>query len=157
MKNMNDRVAVLAIALCCAGGTASYAQGYATNPARDNNATNAVQPDDTAVNERDRNENAPTADQQKDNESDRSITQRIRRSIVNDKSLSMYAHNIKVITQGGVVTLKGPVRSSREKGLIVQKAIDVTSSADKVTDQISVKRRNNQNSNKDNRDNQNAR
>jgi osmotically-inducible protein OsmY len=146
MKNMNYGIAVLALALCCANGASGYAQSYAqdngANPAQQNdNAANAVQPDNTQVNERDQGANAVTADQQQDNQADRSITQRIRRAIIGDKSLSLYAHNVKVITQGGVVTLKGPVRSTREKDAIVKKAVDVTGSADKVTDQISIKRK----------------
>ena len=63
-------------------------------------------PDNTKVNERDRSKDEPTADQQKDNRSDQDITQQIRQSIMNDKSLSTYAHNVKVITQNGQVTLK---------------------------------------------------
>jgi hyperosmotically inducible periplasmic protein len=57
--------------------------------------------DNTTVNQRDRNRNEPTADQQKDNRPDRDITQEIRRAIAKDKSLSTYAHNVKVITQNG--------------------------------------------------------
>ena len=63
--------------------------------------------DNTKVNERDRSRNEPTADQQKDNRSDRDITQQIRQSIM--ESLSTYAHNVKIVTQDGQVTLKGPV------------------------------------------------
>lgn len=144
MRNINYKVAILAVSLSCAGSVVGYAQ-YQNNDAQNPAANNIVQPDNTRVNENDRNANTATADQQNDNQSDRSITQRIRRAIVSDKSLSLYAHNIKVITQGGVVTLKGPVRSDREKSVIVQKAVDVTGSADKVTDQISVKNQNNQN------------
>src|SRR6201989_2131488 len=65
--------------------------------------------DNTKTNERDRSANEPTADQQKDNRSDRDITQQIRQSIMKDKSLSTYAHNVKSVTQAGQVTLKGPV------------------------------------------------
>src|ERR1700733_1785465 len=72
-------------------------------------------PDNTKVNERDRSKDEPTADQQKDNRSDRDITQQIRQSLMKDKSLSTYAHNVKIITQNGQVTLKGPVRSEDEK------------------------------------------
>jgi osmotically-inducible protein OsmY len=79
----------------------------------------------TKTNERDRSANEPTADQQKDNRSDRDITQQIRRSIVNDKSLSTYAHNVKVITQHGQVTVKGPVQSEGEKKAIEAKAAEV--------------------------------
>ena len=70
--------------------------------------------DNTRTNERDRSASEPTADQQKDNRSDRDITQQIRQSIMKDKSLSTYAHNIKIITQQGQVTLKGPVQSEDE-------------------------------------------
>src|ERR1700683_5099487 len=78
--------------------------------------------DNTQMNRGDQNANQPTADQQKDNRSDRDITQQIRKSIVKDKSLSTYAHNVKIITQNGQVTLKGPVRSEEEKQAIEAKA-----------------------------------
>jgi hyperosmotically inducible protein len=94
--------------------------------------------DNTKTNERDRNANEPTADQQKDTRSDRDITQQIRRSIVNDKSLSTYAHNVKVITQHGQVTLKGPVRSEDEKKAIEAKAAEVAGE-NKVSSELNVK------------------
>jgi osmotically-inducible protein OsmY len=56
-----------------------------------------------------------------------------------DKSLSTDAHNVKVISQDGTVTLKGPVKSEAEKTAIVAKAVSVAGSADKVVDQMSVK------------------
>jgi hyperosmotically inducible protein len=94
--------------------------------------------DNTKLNERDRNANEPTADRQKDNRSDREITQQVRKAIVQDKSLSTYAHNVKVITQNGMVTLKGPVRSEEEKKAIAAKAAEVAGQ-DKVTNQLDVK------------------
>src|SRR4030095_6813841 len=72
-------------------------------------------PDNSKVNTRDRAKGAATADQQKENETDRELTRSIRRALMDDKTLSSYAHNVKVITQGGHVTLKGPVRSEDEK------------------------------------------
>jgi osmotically-inducible protein OsmY len=45
------------------------------------------------------------------NPADRAITKQIRMAIHDDNSLSTYAHNVKIITQNGKVTLKGPVRS----------------------------------------------
>jgi hyperosmotically inducible protein len=95
-------------------------------------------PDNTKVNERDRSQNEPTADQQKDNRSDRDITQQIRQSIVKDKSLSTYAHNVKIVTQGGQVTLKGPVRSENEKKAIEAKAAEVAGDG-KVTSELNIK------------------
>ncbi len=94
--------------------------------------------DNTVVNQRDRNGNDPTADQQKDNRSDRDITQQIRRAIAQDKSLSTYAHNVKVITRDGQVTLKGPVRSDEEKRAIEAKAAEIAG-GNKVTSELDIK------------------
>lgn len=98
-----------------------------------------TKPDNTAVNKRDQNPGEATADQQKMNATDRDITAKIRRSIMADKSLSTYAHNIKVISQDGTVTLKGPVRSDDEVKSIVSMATDITGTTDKVINQMSVK------------------
>jgi osmotically-inducible protein OsmY len=81
--------------------------------------------DNTKVNKRDGNQGLPTADQQKENRPDREITRDIRRSITNDKSLSTYARNIKIITQNGNVTLRGPVRSEEERKTVEAKANEV--------------------------------
>jgi osmotically-inducible protein OsmY len=94
-------------------------------------------PDNTKTNQGDANKGASTADQQKMNTADRSITKEIRSSIMKDKSLSTYAHNIKIITQDGKVTLKGPVRSEDEKAAIESKAVAIAG-ANNVTDQLEV-------------------
>jgi len=99
----------------------------------------AQQPDNTKVNKRDRNPGEVTADQQKMNAADRDLTAKIRRSITSDKSLSTYAHNVKIVSQNGTVTLKGPVKSDEEKKAVVAKAVAVAGSESKVTDEISVK------------------
>ena len=96
--------------------------------------------DNTKMNKRDQRAGAKTADQQKMNSSDQELTRSIRQAIIADRSLSTYAHNIKIISQDGMVTLKGPVKSDSEKKTVMAKAVEVTHSADKVTDQISVKR-----------------
>src|ERR1700756_1125016 len=94
--------------------------------------TNSQAPaDNTKVNQRDRNQSEPTADQQKENTNDRQLTQQIRRAIVKDKSLSSDAHNVKIVTQNGAVTLKGPVKSAEEKQAVESKAAEVAG-ADKV-------------------------
>ena len=97
-----------------------------------------TKPDNSAVNKRDQSPDQATADQQKMNATDRGIAARIRKSVVADKSLSTYAHNVKIISQDGTVTLKGPVRSEDEVKSIVAKAIDVAGSPDKVVNQLSV-------------------
>lgn len=94
-------------------------------------------PDNTKVNTRDRAKGAATADQQKENTNDREITQKIRRALMDDETLSTYAHNVKVITQDGRVTLKGPVRTAAEKRTVEAKATEVAG-AGRVTNQISI-------------------
>ena len=101
-------------------------------------ATQPTAPDNTKVNERDRSKDEPTADQQKNSPSDREITQQIRQSIMKDKSLSTYAHNVKIITQNGQVTLKGPVRSEDEKKTVETKAAEVAGE-NKVSNQLDIK------------------
>jgi hyperosmotically inducible periplasmic protein len=95
-------------------------------------------PDNTKMNDRDRNSDQPTADQQKNNRSDRDITKQIREAVEKDKSLSTYAHNVKIITQDGVVTIKGPVRSEEEKRVVEAKALEVAG-VGKVNNQLDVK------------------
>jgi hyperosmotically inducible periplasmic protein len=94
--------------------------------------------DNTKANQRDRSKGEPTADQAKNNVSDRDTMQKIRKSIMDDKSLSTYAHNVKIIAQDGKVTLKGPVRSDDEKRTVEQKASEVAGSGN-VTNELTVK------------------
>ena len=91
-------------------------------------------PDNTKTN---KDQAGPTADQQKMNFSDRAVTQKIRKAIHEDQSLSSYAHNIKVITQDGKVTLRGPVRSEEEKSNLEAKAVSVAGQ-ENVTNQLDV-------------------
>jgi len=106
--------------------------------AQDSAEQNAPASDNTKMNQRDRNPNEPTADQQQNNRSDRDITQQIRQAIAGDKTFSSYAHNIKVITQSGQVTLKGPVRSDDEKRAVEAKAAAIAGDG-KVTSELTVK------------------
>jgi len=91
-------------------------------------------PDNT---KRNKDQTDPSADQQKMNPTDRAITQKIRKAVHDDKSLSTYAHNIKIITQDGKVTLRGPVRSEDEKSNLQAKAAEVAGQ-DNVTNQLEV-------------------
>ncbi len=94
-------------------------------------------PDNTKVNTRDRVKGAVTADQQKENARDLDLAKRIRQSVVTDKSLSTYAHNVKIVAQGGQVTLKGPVRTEEEKRSIEAKATEIAG-AGRVTNEVTV-------------------
>jgi hyperosmotically inducible periplasmic protein len=98
----------------------------------------AVAPDNSAVNVRDRNQNAMTADQQANAKTDVELTREIRRSVVKDQSLSMMAHNVKIVAANGNVTLRGPVKTEDEKNEIASKA-QAIAGADKVDNQLEVK------------------
>jgi osmotically-inducible protein OsmY len=106
--------------------------------AQDTAGQNAPAPDNSKMNQRDREPNEPTADQQPNDRSDRAITQQIRQAINAEKTFSTYAHNVKVITQNGQVTLKGPVRSDEEKRAIEAKAAAIAGDG-KVTSELTVK------------------
>lgn len=82
--------------------------------------------DNTGINERDRNAASLTADQQSNQGKALELTKRIRQAIVEREDLSQYAHNIKVVTNdGGMVTLRGPVRSDQERVVLGQIAMDI--------------------------------
>jgi osmotically-inducible protein OsmY len=94
--------------------------------------------DNSTVNKRDRSKVEPTADQAKNNLPDREVMRQIRRAVVNDKSLSSYGHNVKIISQHGKVTLKGPVKSDDEKHSVEQYARKVAGDGN-VTNELTVK------------------
>ena len=94
-------------------------------------------PDNTKTNQGDASKSATTVDQQKTNPADRATTKQIRSALLNDKALSTYAHNIKIITQNGHVTLKGPVRTPDEKSAIGEKATQVAG-AGNVTNHLTI-------------------
>ena len=79
-------------------------------------------PDNTRVNKQDRNQPEATADRAKNDLTDRQTMARIRRDVLQDKSLSTYGHNVKIVADHGRVTLKGPVRSEEEKHAIEEHA-----------------------------------
>ncbi len=130
-NNISRTILQICLSACLVCGTWTSAHGQDSSgqqPAADN----------TKTNQRDNNKAEPTADQQKENQSDREMTRQIRKSIAQDKSLSTYAHNVKIISQDGMVTLKGPVRSDEEKTAIEAKAADIAGK-DKVTSELEVK------------------
>ena len=95
-------------------------------------------PDNSAVNVRDRAPGAMTADQQSNAKSDVELTRRIRRAVVKDHSLSMLAHNVKIVSANGSVTLRGPVKTEEEKTAIASKA-QAIAGAGNVNNQLEVK------------------
>jgi hyperosmotically inducible periplasmic protein len=121
-------VASAAIAFLCLPSANSAVQASAQT------GTAQTAPDNSKQNKN----QAPTADNQTNAKSDRLTTQKIRKAIMADKNLSTYAHNVKIITVDGAVTLKGPVQSEDEKQKVASEAASVVS-PDKITNELTVK------------------
>jgi hyperosmotically inducible protein len=121
-------LATAAVAVCCCTSQLNASQpSFQTGTAQ-------TAPDNSNQN---KNQN-PTADNQSNAQSDRMTTAKIRKAITGDKTLSTYAHNVKIITLNGAVTLKGPVTSDEEKQKVAAMAANIVS-ANKVTDELTVK------------------
>lgn len=99
----------------------------------------ATDADNTARNVRDRNRDAVTPTDQGGSAEDRAITQRIRQAVVDRDDFSTNAHNVKIITVDGVVTLRGPVESTDEKTVIASLARQ-TAGVKRVDDQLEVEK-----------------
>lgn len=96
-------------------------------------------PDNTRVNKRDGATSTPTAGDQKENQTDLTITQKIRQAVMADSSLSFTAKNVKIITQNGKVTLRGPVNTAQERTAIEAAARKVAGDT-QVDNQLEVKK-----------------
>ena len=94
--------------------------------------------DNTRKNERDRSGETATSGDQSNSQEDVKITAAIRRAVVGDKSLSMTAKNVKIITANGTVTLRGPVNNDAEKTKIAELAQSAAGNA-KIDNQLEVK------------------
>jgi hyperosmotically inducible periplasmic protein len=101
-------------------------------------ADEKTKPDNTAVNQRDRSGETETSGDQSNNAADLKITQAIRQALMNDSELSMTAKNVKIITNDGQVTLRGPVKTAQEKAKIDKLAKSAAGGA-KIDDQLDVK------------------
>ena len=96
--------------------------------------------DNTGINARDKSGATPTPQKQTNNEADRKLLASVRRAVVDDKTLSKSAHNVKIVTKDGVVTLRGPVTSEDEKDRVAKLAQQVAG-VTSVENQLDVKTR----------------
>lgn len=99
----------------------------------------AVDADNTGRNARDADGNTLTPLDQGESEADRTITQQIRKAVVDHDQLSTNAKNVKIITNNGVVTLRGPVKSQEEKAAIASVA-QKTGGVKRVDNQLEIER-----------------
>ena len=128
---MDRRVLVITMTfLACGMLPRAFAQSPPGIPA-------ATASDNTGINTRDRADNAMTAGSQSGSKGDLTLTARIRRAIVKDKSLSTMAHNVKIISRNGEVTLRGPVKSEQEKTTVGSKA-QAIAGTDRVDNRLEI-------------------
>ena len=121
-----ERMALTALALALGLGAGSHDAVAENYPA-----------DNTGKNARDAGDETLTPMDQSETEADVNITREIRKAIVADDALSTNAHNVKIITAKGVVTLRGPVESAAEKATIAAKAQQVAG-VNRVDNQLEI-------------------
>ena len=126
LRNLRPAALAAAAALCFSAASVS--------PVAFAQSSGSQAPDNTAQNKG----QVQTADSQSNAKSDRETTAKIRKAIVSDKNLSTSAHNVKVITVSGQVTLKGPVQTEDEKQRVATIAANVVS-PDKIVNDLTVK------------------
>lgn len=127
-KQITSWLAVTAMVLAAGGVTTSFAA---------DKSAGEYAPDNSGRNVRDAKGGTVTPDDQLENKADRTLTQQLRRSLMDDKSLSMTAHNIKIVSINGQVTLRGPVKNESERQTIVEKARQIAG-LENVTNQLEV-------------------
>ena len=136
------RISATFISLALTVGSASAlaadppAQGAAPGPAVQGQVTPNA--DNTSINVRDKDGATQTPQKQTTGADDRKLAADVRRAIVEDKSLSTSAHNVKVVANGGVVTLRGPVLSEEEK-VKVEKHAQQVAGVSSVENQLDIK------------------
>jgi hyperosmotically inducible protein len=135
---MKTRLMLLAFVLLINNGGAWGGDRETFNPARRSSSdAEALDTENTEKNVRDKSGATLTPEDQKESGVDRRITANVRRAVVRDESLSLNAHNVKIITRNRVVTLRGPVESQAEKtkiGELARKAAGVK----RVNNQLEV-------------------
>jgi osmotically-inducible protein OsmY len=132
MRRLYFILATGAFVLPLAVGQPSHAADTNKQPAR-------VDADNTGRNARDADGTTLTPLDQGESDADRTITQQIRKAVVNHDQLSTNAKNVKIITLNGVVTLRGPVKSSEEKATIASVAMK-TGGVKRVDNQLEIER-----------------
>lgn len=130
-RNSSAKQIHLLISMAFAVGAALLITGSA-------HATEASDADNTRINNRDAEMQKPTPLDQSNTNADTAIVAKIRSAITDDKSLSVNAHNVKVIVRGGTVTLRGPVDSAAEKARVEAIAKNVAG-VTAITNEIDIR------------------
>jgi hyperosmotically inducible protein len=126
---MNQRLRVFMFAVPFMATSLALAQASPSD--------HAQRPDNSRTNAEASNRDA-SADSQGNGKQDVDLTARIRRSVMDEKGLSTYGHNVKIVSMNGTVTLNGVVKSADEKSTIHRHAAAIAGEG-KVVDNLKVK------------------
>ena len=120
-------VGVLAALAASAGALAQPAAPMQSSPAASQSAAGVTSKDadNTRLNQRDRKDLSTTPTDQPNSSSAIDLVASVRQAIVHDDELSVKAHNVKIVANNGVVTLRGPVASAQEKARVEKDAANV--------------------------------
>jgi hyperosmotically inducible periplasmic protein len=128
---------VLAVPALVLGGYAASQSTATRDDTTTSSSSVSVAPDNTKSNKQDVSNRSQTADRQTNNATDVELVRRIRKEVMADKTLSTYAHNVKIVAVDGTVTLNGVVRSADEKARIGETSASVAG-ADHVVNDLKV-------------------
>lgn len=128
----------ITLALTCVSAIAADAATDMKKPASAPMGQMSPSVDNTDINQRDKSGATKTPEDQSNRASDRKLLAEVRRAIVHEKSLSTMAHNAKVMVEGGVVTLRGPVKTADEKAQL-ESVTKQVKGVTKVDNQLDVK------------------
>lgn len=126
-KRYPATVASLAVATALFAGSAHSSEPVTANDV-----------DNSKVNVRDKHDTTTLPTDQPNNSADLKVAAAVRSAIVDDDSLSMSAHNVKLVAVGGVVVLRGPVDSQDEKTK-VGKIAGAIAGVSKVENHLEIK------------------
>ncbi|WP_225318417.1 BON domain-containing protein [Cellvibrio sp. KY-YJ-3] len=119
---MQTSIKLLGLALVLSSATAMAANNVTYNSSSMSSAMSSVMKgtatknaDNTDLNARDKSGATLTPQNQSNAEPDIEVLAAVRSAIVEDDDLSTAAHNVKIMVEEGVVTLRGPVKNANEK------------------------------------------
>lgn len=136
--NTRTNLALVLVSTCVTAAACDRHESSSTDKRPNPNTPTGVQPDNTERNKADQRTDSKTPMDQSNSSDDIKITATIRRAIMDDKAMSTNAQNCKIITDKGVVTLRGPVASQAEKDSIEAKA-KATAGVTSVVNELEVK------------------
>jgi len=132
-----SKISIVAGGVCTLVAITS-SNGLAAEPSGADPRPMAGQPDNSDRNVRDRDDGTLTPTDQSNAPADIEMTQKIRKGITSNDAMSVQARNIKIITQRGVVTLRGPVKTTQEKAAI--ETLAKNAGATRIDNQLEIDR-----------------